>query len=102
MCVRAQSCPTLCNPMDCNPPGSSVHGIFQARILKWVAISYSSDRIPVSCIYCIDRWILYHRTTWEASELGRVAFLRSEDFRNRWQHIVSSGMLELEEALKIV
>ena len=37
----AQSCPTLCNPMDCSLPGSSVHGIFQARILEWVAISFS-------------------------------------------------------------
>ena len=37
----AQSCPTLCDPMDCSPPGSSVHGISQARILEWVAISYS-------------------------------------------------------------
>ena len=35
----AQSCPTLCDPMDCSPPGSSVHDIFQARILEWVAIS---------------------------------------------------------------
>ena len=34
----AQSCPTLCNPMDCSLPGSSIHGIFQARILEWVAI----------------------------------------------------------------
>ena len=34
----AQSCPTLCNPMDCSPPGSTVHGILQARILGWVAI----------------------------------------------------------------
>ena len=34
-----QSCLTLCDPMDCNPPGSSVHGIFQARIPEWVAIS---------------------------------------------------------------
>ena len=34
-----QSCPTLCNPMDCSPPGSSVHGISQARILEWVASS---------------------------------------------------------------
>ena len=34
----AQSCPTLCNPMDCSPPCSSVHGIFQARVLEWVAI----------------------------------------------------------------
>ena len=37
----AQSCPTLCNPMDCSPPGSSVYGIFQARVLEWVAISFS-------------------------------------------------------------
>ena len=37
----AQSCPTLCNPMDCSLPGSSVHGNFQARILEWVDISYS-------------------------------------------------------------
>ena len=36
-----QSCPTLCDPMDCSPPGSSVHGTFQARILEWVAISFS-------------------------------------------------------------
>ena len=37
----AQSCPTLCDPMDCSLPGFSVHGIFQARILEWVAISFS-------------------------------------------------------------
>ena len=37
-----QSCPTLCNPMDCSLPGSSVHGIFQAIVLEWVAISFSS------------------------------------------------------------
>ena len=36
-----QSCPTLCDPMDCSPPGSSVHGILQARILEWAAISFS-------------------------------------------------------------
>ena len=36
-----QSCPTLCDPMDCSPSGSSVHGILQARILEWVAISFS-------------------------------------------------------------
>ena len=39
----SQSCPTFCNPMDYNPPGSSVHGIIQARILEWVAISFSGD-----------------------------------------------------------
>ena len=39
--LLAQSCLTLCDPMDCNPPGSSVHGLLQARILEWVAISFS-------------------------------------------------------------
>ena len=38
----AQSCPTLSNPMDCSPPGFSVHGIFQARVLEWVAIAFSA------------------------------------------------------------
>ena len=52
----AQSCSTLCNPTDCSPPGSFVHGILQARILECVAISYSRepstprDRTQVSCI----------------------------------------------------
>ena len=39
----AQSCPTLCNPVDCSPPGSSVHRIFQERVLEWVAISFSRE-----------------------------------------------------------
>ena len=42
-CVHAQFCPALCNPMDCSPPGSSGHGIFQARRLEWVVISYPGD-----------------------------------------------------------
>ena len=51
-----QLCLTLCNPMNCNPPGSSIHGILQARILEWVAISFSRassqprDRTEVSLI----------------------------------------------------
>ena len=54
-----QSCPTLCDPMDRSPPGSSVHGILQARILEWVAISFSRgsswprDRIHISRNSCI-------------------------------------------------
>ena len=43
VCLVTQSCLTLCNPMDCSPPGSSVHGILQARILERVAISFSGD-----------------------------------------------------------
>ena len=37
----AQSCPTVCDPMDCSLPGSSAHGIFQARVLEWGAIAFS-------------------------------------------------------------
>ena len=37
----SQSCPTLSDPMDCSPPGSPVHGIFQARVLEWGAIAFS-------------------------------------------------------------
>ena len=54
--VHVQSCPTLCHPMGHSPPGSSVHGILQARILEWVAISFSRrssrprNRTQVSCI----------------------------------------------------
>ena len=55
-CLVAQSCPTLCNPMDCSPTGSSVHGILQARILEWVAMpsprgsSPSRDQTQVSAL----------------------------------------------------
>ena len=70
--MYAQLCPTLCHPMDSSPPGSSVHRIFQARTLEWVAISFSRgsswprDRYPVSCIFCIGGWTLYHWATWAA------------------------------------
>ena len=40
-CEVVQSCPTLCDPMDCSLPGSSVHGIFQTIVLEWIAISFS-------------------------------------------------------------
>ena len=70
-CSVTQSCLTLWNPMDCNPPGSSVHRIFQARILEWIAISSSKgspqprQQTQVSYIFCLGKWILYHwvRTT---------------------------------------
>ena len=61
-----QSCLTLCNSVDCNPPGSSVHGILQARILEGVAMSSSRgsfqlrDQTRVSYASCICRWVLYH------------------------------------------
>ena len=76
----AQSCPTLCDPMDCSLPGSSVHGIFQATVLEWVAISFSRasarprDWIRISCI---DRRILYHCATWEANPMIQNVFIGS-------------------------
>ena len=44
----AQSCPTLSDPMDCSPPGSSIHGIFQARVLEWGAIAFSGEAMRPS------------------------------------------------------
>ena len=67
-----QSCLTLCDPMDCSPPGSSVHGILQARILEWVAMPSSSrssqprDRTCISCISCIAGRFFTHWVSWEA------------------------------------
>ena len=71
-CVLSQSYPTLSNPTGCTPPGPSVRGIFRARTLERVAISFfkgcfwPKDRIHISCIFCIGRQILYWCATWEA------------------------------------
>ena len=45
-----QSCTTLCDPMDCSPPGSSIHGIFQARVLEWGAIAFSVSAARITLI----------------------------------------------------
>ena len=69
-CRCAQLCPTLCSLTDCSPPGSPIHGIFQARI---TAISFSRgdswsrDRAPISCVSCIARQTIYHWATREGS-----------------------------------
>ena len=69
----SQWCPTLCNPMDCSPPGSSVHRVLQARILEWVAFPFSRGsskprgRTQVSCT--AGRFITTS-TTWEAPYQG--------------------------------
>ena len=68
--LAAQSCLTLCDSMDCSPPGSSVHGIVQARILEWVAMfpsrgsSQPRDQTQISCT--AERQILYPSSTREA------------------------------------
>ena len=70
--VYSLNCVWLCDPMDRSLPGSSAHGILQARILEWFAISISQgsswpkDQTRVTCT---GRWILYHWVTWEAKPL---------------------------------
>ena len=78
-----QSCPTLCNPVDCSPPGSSFHGIFQARILEWVAISFSRgsswprDRTQVSHIAgrCFNLWATREALSWVIWAIYVILFL---------------------------
>ena len=81
MCVHAksfQSCLNLCNPMDCSPPGSSVHGVFQARRLECVAMP-SPRRSPDSRIKLasltsptLSGWFFTTSVTWEAPVMERV------------------------------
>ena len=57
-----QSCLTLSNPMDCSPPVSSVHGIFQARVVEWVAIAFSGSKTQfqakvIECIHNLEKQI---------------------------------------------
>ena len=60
-----QSCPTLCDTMDCSPPDSSVRGILQARILEWVAMLSSRGSSKNPCLLCLlhCKLILYHWAT---------------------------------------
>ena len=77
----AQSCPTLCDPMDCSLPGSSIYGIFQARVLEWGAIAFSDD-----CPRC---WII--------AVNGIVNTLLSEDYslkKYRLSTINSSDLID--------
>ena len=86
----AQSCPTLCNTMDCSLPGSSVHGIFQAIVLQWIDISFSKgssqprDRTQVSHI--VDRRF----TVWATSKVPQYkikSFLKTHN-KNTWVQLL--------------
>ena len=70
-----QSCPALWNLIDCSPPGSSDHGILQARILEWIAISFSrasSQPRDQTRVSCIAGWFF---TVWAAREALNVVYL---------------------------
>ena len=62
----AQSCLTLSDPMSCSPPGSSIHGISQARVLEWVAVAFSAMDMTLSKL----REIVKDRETWCAAVHG--------------------------------
>ena len=77
MCAKSfQSCPTLCDPLDHSPPGSSVHGILQARILEWIATS--SSRVENSACMLIGRPLkrkLYLEVACKSSDLRAKIYL---------------------------
>ena len=83
-----QSCPTLCNPVDCSPPGLSVNGFPRQEYgtgchsLFW-GIFLPSDRTPASCISCIGRWTLYHSATGKVPDAYSFVSFLSQDFQ--WQ-----------------
>ena len=67
----AQSCPTLSDPMDCSPLGSSVHGIFQARVLEWGAIAFSGDIVQEALIKTIPKKC--KKAKWLSEEVLQIA-----------------------------
>ena len=85
----AQSCPTLCDPMDCSLPGSSVHGIFQARVLEWVAISFSRT--------ATQTFVSVSTCTWASLVAQRVK--RLPEMRETWvQSLGQEDPLEKDKA----
>ena len=87
----AQSCLTLCDPMDCSPPGSSVHGIVQARILQWVAIpcfrgsSWPSDRSLVSCMTGRFLIVWATRGSWRTRIFQRICtYVELTHWKSLW------------------
>ena len=88
--AHAQLCPTLCDPMDCNPPGSSVHGILRARILQWVAMpssrgsSQPRNRTQVSRIAggFFTIWATREAQYWDTDARLQARADRSDDTRS--------------------
>ena len=75
LCLVALLCPTLCDPLDCSPPGSSVHGILQARILEWIAMPSSrgfSQPRDLTCVSCIAGGFF---TSWPTREAHLYLYL---------------------------
>ena len=91
--------------MDCSLPGSSVHWVLQARILKRVAISYAMessqarDQTKISCISCIGRWILCLCITWEAKALDNLLIWLTFAFTYEIVPVLNSLQITLPECI---
>ena len=104
MCIRskvAQSCPTLCDPMDCSLPVPSVPGIFQAIVLKWLAISFSRgssqprDQIQVSCIgggFFTSQATREAQEYWSGQPIPFTANLTNQPRNGTWVSCIAGGL----------
>ena len=78
-----QSCPTLCDPMDCSLPGSSVHGIFQERVLEWDAIAFSIYTLAISKIKALIKPLNTKRLNIKGNILKKIheiSFLKTTNY----------------------
>ena len=104
VCWVTQSCLTLCNLVNCSPPGSSVHGISQPIVLEWVAIFSSRVSSPpmhwthIFCCCYIGRWILYDWATWEAQPASQY-IMTLEIMYLLWARDLKSGRPVFESCI---
>ena len=92
--VRAQSCPTLCNSMDCSLPGSSVHGNLQARILGWVAISYFRGSLNL----CLLHWVTGEAPKFSIFPTKYVLLQQGDPFLQAAHLIMGNTLLPVSKA----
>ena len=99
----AQSCPSLRDPMDCSLPGSSVHGIFQARVLEWGAIAFS-DLISSFCLYFelilyssfIYFFLVFRRYFLLLLWLDCWSFYKRQFLSNLWELIILNNRIKMK------
>ena len=105
----AQSCPTLRDPMDCSLPGSSVHGIFQARVMEWVAIAFShiwemKIKTTVRYHYIPIRMAqIWNTKCWQGYGAKELSFITGKNANDKplwkifWQFLTKQNVLSLND-----